>query len=136
MSFDKLPKEILLLIFKFISIEKAYKFFLINTECYNISPSYHEKSLYWSSRCKFYQLIKINCNWKNNFDLNKINIHYKNVEDYYYRSNNCVKKNGKYIIGLSKKRKSVSFSDYFINYLELYDKKNSKLLSHMEKYNV
>ena len=126
MTFNDLSKEILIYILKLLPREKAYKFFLINSECYNIYPKFHNKALYWGTRSKFYNLVKITCNWNNsNYDLDKINEHYGYLEDCYIN-----KSFGKKLL------KRTNWSQYFIDYLDLYEKKSVKLLLNMNKYNV
>ena len=97
---------------------------------------------------------------KNNYDLNKINEHYKYCEDFYYtfiikymkwkikQKNTIVRtrnrSNIKYDLSNKLKyfdlyqdnRLEKNFSEYFIEYLELYDKKSDKLYKHMKKYNI
>ena len=134
-NFKDIPTDILLQILFLLPRNIAYKFFLINKECYHLNKKYHAKSLYWANRTKFYGLVKITCCWKNNYDLNKIQEDYKYCEDFYNIYNN------KYIERKLKNKKTTNryrmgktFSQYFIKYLEIYDKNPGNLLNHMEKY--
>ncbi len=135
--FSRLPDEILKKILTYIPKTECYKFFHINKECFNFEPKYHFKSIYWASRKKFYQLIKITCCWKNEYNLSKINIQYKFVEDLYYKLNkiylNYYKSVSK-LVCTDKQKKS--FNEYFDKYIDLYMKKNIYLIKHMKKYNV
>jgi len=128
-TFKDIPTDILLQILFLLPCNIAYKFFLINKECYHLNKKYHSKSLYWANRTKFYKLVKISCCWKNNHDLNKIQEHYKYCEDFYNIYNYKYIKRKKIKHGLEK-----TFGQYFIKYLELYDKKSIYILKHMKKY--
>ena len=133
---NKLPTDILRLLFTFFPKEKQYKFFLINKECRSITNSkqFRDRALYYGSRAKFYQLVKISTEWKSEYDLARINLHYKFVEEYFNEFN----KQNKEIKTpyCSEDRKKRTFNEYFDSYCELYMRKRPGLIQSMTKYNV
>ena len=130
---DKLPLELLQIIFKKLPREKRYKFNLINKELriYNESTRYLTINI--GARAKFYQLVKKtitfnswNCKEElSNMNFEKYNYHYLNVEEYYK-----LYKEKQY------KFKLASFDDYFNKYLYRYENKNKELIKKMENYNI
>jgi len=134
--FNKLPNELLMIIYTKLPREKRYKFFLINRECRFLYPRERYKSLFYGNRCKFYQLVKITLNWKSEYDLNKINFHYKSVEDCYNVFNRDMIKYGNKTKWCSDDRKKKSFDDYFHCYVSLCEKKDDKIIKEMFKYGV
>jgi len=125
---DKLPFELLQIIFKKLPREKRYKFNLINKELRIYNESTRYLTIHIGARAKFYKLVKktITFNsWNCKEELSNMNYHYLNVEEYYK-----LYKEKQY------KFKIASFDDYFNKYLYMYENKHKKLIKKMENYNI
>ena len=127
---NKLPHDILEIIFNNIHYGEKYKFYLINNEIRKLfNNDFKKKYIGLAVKIKFYNLINITSNfnsWNKKEELLNMNYHYLNIEEYF----------NIYTIHKNKKYKKKSFNEYFQTYYELYEKKDTKILKKMKKFNV
>ena len=125
---NKLPLDILEIIFNNIHYGEKYKFYLINNEIRNLFINgTKKKNKDLACKIKFYSLINITSNfnsWNKKEELLNMNYHYLNIEEYYN------------IYAIHKNKNKKSFNEYFQIYYELYEKKDKKILKKMKKFKI